>query len=66
MYTFYLGCKAKVSIDLWENMHEVMYLLLQDTYFDTMIVQDFPFYFNLACSVVYTSNLLLVLIFLIS
>ena len=36
----------------WKNdMQEIMELLLQDTYLDTMFIQDFPFYFNFAYSV---------------
>ena len=44
----FLQAEAEVYTGWQEDMQEIIELLLQDTYFDTMFIQDFPFYFNLA------------------
>ena len=46
-YDFFFQAIAEMFVHSWE---EIIQLLLQDSYFDTMFFQDFPFYFNFAYS----------------
>ena len=42
--------ETEIYMGWWDDLQEVMELLLQDTYLDTMFFQDFPFYLNFAYS----------------
>ena len=46
----FIQIETEVYVRWWESMLEIMKLLQQDSYIDTMFIQDFLFYFNLAYS----------------